>query len=224
MENLQDKIANALEKYAIEEHNDNRSATARALGLANSVTLNHWINKTRAPGIDALQPVFDRLGWQIVFPGQSVRDYANLLHVHDLDAHRHLEEIRKGENVPLDVLEYVGKKMHRQPELLFSLDLLEGLGLDAHDALIFTVESDTMAPVISSGDQILVNKKNRMIEDGRIYLIHTGSYFLVRRVSRELNGDLILQANSGIPNMTVTPELRDQVKILGEVVWVGKKL
>ena len=186
-------------------------------------TLGRWLDGT-PPRLAAVEPVMDALQAQIIIPGQSIRDYARLLHVHDLDATRHLVDLHNGENVPLDVLEYVGQKMHHRPDLLFSLDLLEKLGIDAHDALIFTVEADTMRPEISSGDQVLVDRTRTKIEDGKIYLIHAGEYFVVRRVCRELNGDLILQASPGLPTMTITPDMRDKVKILGQVVWVGKQL
>lgn len=186
-------------------------------------TLGRWLDGT-APRLSAVEPVMDCLGAKVVLPGQSVRDYARLLHVRDIDASRHATDVRNGQNVPRDVLEYVGNHMHHRPELLFSLDLLKKIGVDARDALIFSPESDVMHPVISRGDQVLVDKTRTAIEDGKIYLIHTGEYFLIRRISRELNGDLILQAETSVPNMTITPELRPRINILGEIVWVGKKL
>jgi hypothetical protein len=186
-------------------------------------TLGRWLDGT-APRLSAVEPVMDCLRAKVVLPGQSVRDYVRLLQVHAIDASRHADDIRKEQNVPIDMLEYVGNKMHHRPELLFSLDLLQKIGVDAHDALLFTPDSDVMRPVVGRGDQVLIDKTRTTIEDGKIYLIHTGEYFLLRRISRELNGDLILQAETSVPNMTITPELRPRINLLGEVVWVGKKL
>lgn len=205
------------------EQSGSLSALSREVGTSKA-NISNWANEKTAPNTVQLAPIADLVGARLLLPEQSVRDYARLLHVRDIDASRHATDVRNGQNVPLDVLEYVGNHMHHRPELLFSLDLLKKIGVDAHDALIFSPESDVMHPIISRGDQVLVDKTRTAIEDGKIYLVHTGEYFLIRRISRELNGDLILQAETSVPNMTITPELRPRINILGEVVWVGKKL
>lgn len=222
MENMKDKVVAGLKDFIAQSHNDNRAAAARALGVKH-MTLINWIEGNRTPNLEALQPVFDTLGWQIVFPGQSATNYAKLLYLKDIDAYLHQQDMEKGESVPVDLLEYVRTKGNK-PELLFSFDLLESIGVDAKNALIFSPDTDVMHPVISRGDHVLVDKTRTKVTDGKIYLIHAGAYFLLRRVSRELNGDLILHAETSVPNMTITPELRPRINILGEVVWVGKAL
>ena len=185
-------------------------------------SLGRWLEGT-PPRLSAVEPAMDCLGAKIVLPGQSVRDYARLLQVNDIDAFTHQNDMKTEPNVPESVLEYVAQKKHRQPGLLFSLDMLEGLGMDAADGLLFTPNSDVMHPIISRGDQVLINRKKTQIEDGKIYLIHTTDYFVLRYVSRDFSGELILHTPGHIPEMRVTPETLEGFEIIGQVVWVGHR-
>lgn len=201
----------------------NWAGLARAAGVSEA-NISRWRKEIQSPRISDYAPILEAVNAQLVFPNQSVRDYARFLQVQDMDAFNHTTALRRGENVPQSVLEYVAQKKHREPGVLFSLDLLEHVGIDAADALLFKAESESMAPVIKSGDLALIDKTKTAIDDGKIYLVYTSDYFLLRRISRDLGGSIILHTDNNTPPLNVPPESRDQIKIMGQVVWVGHKL
>ena len=82
---------------------------------------------------------------------------------------------------------------------------------------------DALHPAISRGDQVLVDRTQTSIEDGALYLFHLGPSFALRYAAREL-GRVILYTTSSVPSQSLTPEQEEEIKILGRVVWVGKKL
>lgn len=217
MKNYQQQVLEIVQKAVEQAGNQNKLATAMGTDRAK---ICKWLAGT-SPNTKDFAVLAEYVGAQIVLPGQSIRDYARLLQVEDIDAFNHQNDKKTEQNVPESVLEYVAQKKHRQPGLLFSLDMLEGLGLDAADGLLFTPQSDVMHPIISRGDQVLINRKNTQIEDGKIYLIHTVNHFVLRYVSRDLSGDLILHTPGHIPEMRVSPESLEGFEIIGQVVWIG---
>ena len=157
MENLQDKIAKELERFAVSSYGNNRSAAARALGLKNSVTLNHWIDKTRAAGIDALQPVFDALGWQLVFPGEQLASYEFL-------------------PCGMPYLDEAGLlQMRERPHAPIALERHWLRNADIHPASSVMVEvaDEAMEPLFGKGDFVLVDRADVYPQAGRVYLLTT---------------------------------------------------
>ena len=220
MKNYQEQVLDVINEAVRLAGSQNQ--LAEAMGT-NRAKICKWISGT-SPTTKDFAALADYVGAQIVLPNQSTRDYARFLQVQDMDAFNHTTALRRGENVPQSVLEYVAQKKHREPGVLFSLDLLEHIGIDAADALLFKAESESMAPVIKSGDLALIDKTKTAIDDGKIYLVYTSDYFLLRRISRDLGGSIILHTDNNTPPLNVPPESRDQITIMGQVVWVGHKL
>ena len=208
MENLQDKIAKELERFAVSSYGDNRSAAARALGLKNSVTLNHWINKTRAAGIDALQPVFDTLGWQIVFPGEQLASY---------------EFIACG----LPYLDENGLlQLRERPHAPIALERHWMRNADIHPAssVMIEVADEAMEPLFGKGDFVLVDRADIDPRQGRIYLLSNAKgEIMFRRLKSEAGmGWTLLPENPAwswahetVPDIT-------HIQIHGRVRWSSR--
>ena len=186
-------------------------------------TLGRWLEGTQ-PRLAAVAPVMDYLGAQIVLPGETpdLRTYARMLALEAEDGPTHELECCANADAPESVLEYVAAKRHNQPDMLFHPDYLKHLKLDAADGILYRVHNNALRPAICQGDFVLADRTQTTIEDGALYLIQFGPSFALRYAAREL-GRLILYTTSSVPSQSLTPEQEKEIKILGRVVWVGKK-
>lgn len=214
--------------YALVNTAIERSESAAALGRAvgvNKSNLSNWSQKKSAPSTAQLAPIADLVGAQIVLPGETpdLRTFARMLALEAEDAPAHHMERGLDSTTPESVLEYVAAKRHHQPDMLFHPNYLTKLGLDAADGILYRVPNDALHPAVSRGDQVLVDRTQTSIEDGALYLFHLGPSFALRYAAREL-GRVILYTTSSVPSQSLTPEQEQEIKILGRVVWVGKKL
>ena len=205
MENIQDKIANALERYCADKFPNNKSAAARALGLTNSVTLNHWINKTRAPGIDALQPVFDALGWKVHFPSEDLSEY-ELIPKTSARAGAGSSHLIEDEQEGL---------------YAFRKDFLGGLHISKNSVLL-DVLGDSMEPTLRSGDTILVDRSDIEIHDGQIYLVGFQQQLLVKRLFRTVEGVALKSDNPAYMTTAIPQEYMDDFVVFGRMRWMAR--
>ena len=208
MENLQDKIAKELERFAVSSYGNNRSAAARALGLKNSVTLNHWIDKTRAAGIDALQPVFDALGWQLVFPGEQLTSYEFL-------------------PCGMPYLDEAGLlQMRERPHAPIALEKHWMRNADIHPASSVMVEvaDNSMEPLFSTGDLVLVDRADIDPRQGRIYLLSNAKgEIMFRRLKSEAGmGWTLLPENPAWSWAHETVPDISHIQIHGRVRWSSR--
>lgn len=67
MKSLAEEARDILQEYVDEEHQGIKSRAAMALGLSN-ITLGQWLNGTRIPNLEALSPVFAKLGVTFSLP------------------------------------------------------------------------------------------------------------------------------------------------------------
>ena len=63
-------VLRGLADYVENVHQGNRAAAKRALGLT-STAFDKWFTGERTPTLKALDPIFQKLIAQIIFPGQS---------------------------------------------------------------------------------------------------------------------------------------------------------
>lgn len=70
MKNLVERARDILQEYVDKEHQGVKSRAASALGLSN-ITLGQWLNGTRIPNLEALSPVFGKLGVTFSLPSQE---------------------------------------------------------------------------------------------------------------------------------------------------------
>ena len=218
MKKFTEQIVDTL-KEGVEIH-----GTAYKLAKASGVqlpTLGRWLEGT-PPRLSAVEPVLDHLQAQIVLPGQTVRDFVRITAFRQEDANAHDLERHSDPSVPESLIEYVLKRRHALPSMLFHPDKLAELEVDAQHALLFTVSDGDMWPSIQRGDQVLVDLRLTTIENGSLYLVSAAGKYSLRRLTRRLSGLLMSADNVG--DETVPPELEPQLTILGKVVWLGKKL
>lgn len=101
---------------------------------------------------------------------------------------------------------------------------LRKLGVEPRNVSLIRVEGDSMQPVLSDGDDIMVDKGAALkpLRDG-IHVIRIDGVLMVKRLARAPGGRLsVLSDNPAYPSW---PD-RDpaEVQVVGRVVWVGRRL
>lgn len=99
------------------------------------------------------------------------------------------------------------------------------LGVSVRDLALISVIGDSMEPSLSEGDVVLLDMTTRSVVDGSIYALQLNGGLLVKRIQRKLDGSLVVKSdNARYDTETVSEDKADQLKIIGRVVWVGRRL
>ena len=106
---------------------------------------------------------------------------------------------------------------------MFSLKLLQSMKLEASDCVYLKAIDNSMDPVISNGDAILVNTKDTDLADGAIFLLSFNENVFVRRTFPNYVDGIVLRCdNAFFPQINIARENIPQLKVLGRVRWVSK--
>ena len=99
------------------------------------------------------------------------------------------------------------------------------LGVSVDDLALISVIGDSMEPSLSEGDVVLLDMTTRSVLDGSIYALQLNGGLLVKRIQRMLDGSLVVKSdNARYDTETVSEENAERLKIIGRVVWVGRRL
>jgi transcriptional regulator with XRE-family HTH domain len=103
----------------------------------------------------------------------------------------------------------------------FSRRWLAQQGLEGAQLSAIQVEGDSMEPLLSDGDEILVDRSPRPFRDG-IHVVRLGDTLMVKRVASAGAGRLsLLSQNLAYPPVQVDAS---EVEIIGRVVWKGGRI
>ena len=98
---------------------------------------------------------------------------------------------------------------------------LEERSIDPNEAAVVAVSGDSMLPTLPDGCAILVDRKRREPQEGRIYVMQTEDGLVVKRLGRDAEGKW--EARSDNPNWG--PKLLTYGSgIVGEVRWFAVTL
>lgn len=166
------------------------------------------------PRLSTIGPIMDFYGAKILFPGENVRDFIRILQIRNSMA----QAASKAESPA----EHIASNAKRDSEISFNPSILENLDLDPSSAALYIVMDDeTMNPVISKGDQVIVDLSKTVVEDGSLYLIYKEGGFWIRRIFREFRNIKLVTESKYLAPVTLSP---DELSLIGKVVWVGHKL
>jgi len=108
-----------------------------------------------------------------------------------------------------------------QDRLRFSQRWLRTLGLDPAHLSVIEVAGDSMEPTLRDGDEILVDRSGRPWRDG-IHVVRIDDVLLVKRLEQGAAGTIrVISDNPAYAN---TDRARDEVTIVGRVVWKGGRI
>jgi hypothetical protein len=115
----------------------------------------------------------------------------------------------------------LSQKKRSLPPLAFSRDLMQRQGVNrAKDLIFFVLKGQSMSPRINNEDLLMIDMGQKNIDEEHMYLIRFADELRVRRLSRRVDGGLIIRAdNSAFPETSLGAEDAAGVKILGRVLW-----
>ena len=102
----------------------------------------------------------------------------------------------------------------------FSRRWLREMGLEGADLTAIRVEGDSMEPTLRSGDEIFVDRNKRAGEG--IHVVRIGDVLHVKQVQASAPGRItLISANDAYAPIELA---RDEVEVIGRVVWKGGRV
>ncbi len=93
------------------------------------------------------------------------------------------------------------------------------------DLRMITIDGDSMEPLISSGDRILIDTSQRVPVPPGIFVIWDGLGLVAKRVEHEPNSEpatvIIRSVN---PDYPTYERLAEEINIVGRVIWTARRL
>ena len=103
----------------------------------------------------------------------------------------------------------------------FRRDWLDRTTADPTQCTVISVTGDSMDPTLADGSKILVDRGQRRLRQGRIYVVRTSGGLVVKRVARNRRGIWLMQSDNDAHPDRPWPE---GAEVIGEVKWVGRTL
>jgi len=95
----------------------------------------------------------------------------------------------------------------------------------AGEPAIITIDGDSMEPLLSTGDRILVDTSQRIATPPGIFVIWDGKGLVAKRVEHVPHSDppkMIIKSVN--PEYQTYEREAEEVKIIGRVIWAAKRL
>ena len=109
--------------------------------------------------------------------------------------------------------------------LAFKRDWVSRVATDPQRLALIEAAGDSMLPTISSGDLLLIDLCVARVEQDAIYAINVDGMLFIKRIQKRLDGTVIVKSdNAAYEAQRFTPEEAAQLRIIGRVIWMGKRL
>ena len=181
------------------------SELARQIGT-NKAKISKWVKGQAAPGSADVAPIIDMMGARLVMPNEKMIDYDLLPKV----------AARPGAGASLET------SGEREGLYAFRKDFMGAEHISAEHSVLMDVVGDSMEPLFSEGDTLLVDTSDTDVMDGRIYVVTLGDELRVKRVHKGLSGLILRSENQKYPDIHVEAADLDSFLVHGRVRWCGK--
>lgn len=102
---------------------------------------------------------------------------------------------------------------------------IKEMRLGSADLIAIECEGDSMSPTLISGDQIMINRKDRNPARGGIFTIFDSDTLVVKRIEKIPNSDpVMLKLISDNPHHNSYDVIADDTNIIGRVVWFARRI
>lgn len=106
--------------------------------------------------------------------------------------------------------------------LAFTSYSLRRKGLEPANLSAVRVSGDSMEPLLSDGDTIMLDHSRTTLEGEGVYVILLDDHLYAKRLQRQFDGSVsIISQNKEYQAMTVPKERLDELQIIGRAVWSG---
>lgn len=91
------------------------------------------------------------------------------------------------------------------------------------DVFLTKGDGDSMIPTILDGDDVIVNRAERIIDkQDKLWALGYGDLVSIKRVMRLANGRY--QLNSDNHAVWPTEALEEELRVIGRVIWIGRRM
>lgn len=109
--------------------------------------------------------------------------------------------------------------------LAFRSSWIRELGLKADALALISTRGDSMEPTLHPGDLLLIDLSSGAVAEDAIYAIHNDGLLVVKRVQKMMDGSIIIKSdNPAYKEQTLEKGMLENVRIVGRVVWAGRRL
>lgn len=135
------------------------------------------------------------------------------------------EEIQPVGSPPLVTIERWARPWETKSGVQVDLNWLQGrFGIDPHHLLVLTVDGDAMAPTLQAGDDILVDTSERDPYRDGIYVLALGDKPTPKRITVHPSSKTLVVSSDNAQYAVFENCRRDDLDIIGRVVWVARRL
>ena len=106
----------------------------------------------------------------------------------------------------------------------FRRDWLSRNGIHADDAVLLDVIGNSMEPEIYEGDTLLVDRNDKELSEGKLYVVTLRDELLVKRVQKRLTSITLISKNPDYGDVTIEDTDIPQLYVHGRVRWVGREM
>ena len=104
----------------------------------------------------------------------------------------------------------------------FRKEFLQRIHVSEKNAVMMYVKGDSMMPMITDGDTVLVDQNDKEPREGYIYLCGFGDDLMVKKLQRTPRGWKICSLNTEYEPIIVEGDELDTFRVYGRVRWVGR--
>jgi len=109
--------------------------------------------------------------------------------------------------------------------LAFRRDWLLREGLRPEALVLVVTRGDSMAPSVADGDMLLVDTRERDVTEDAIYVIQLDHHVVAKRIQVDWRGGFWVRSdNPQYADQHVTDKEAAQLRIVGRVVWIGRRV
>ena len=103
--------------------------------------------------------------------------------------------------------------------------LTEELGVRPDSLALLSAGGDSMEPTLHSGDLLLVDLATSLVEEDAIYAIQNDGGLAVKRIQKMFDGSVLIKSDNPLyKEQILGKDNMEALRIIGRVVWAGRKL
>lgn len=193
--------------FAIEE-GKRRYGSASELSRASGVSpanISRWASGKQSPRISEFSAILDAVHAKVVYPDEKLVEY-DLIPKTSARAGAGSSHLIEDETEGL---------------YAFRKDFLSTLHISKNSVLL-DVMGDSMEPTLRNGDTILIDRSDREVHDGLIYLVGFQQQLLVKRLFRDIAGLVLRSDNTAYRETLIPPEYMDDFTVFGRMRWMAR--
>ena len=106
--------------------------------------------------------------------------------------------------------------------MAFKREWLRRMGFEVKKLVLVTARGDSMVPTFADGDLLLVDLRQTDIVDGGVHILRNDGHLLAKRLQVCMGDQVIVRSDNNIYSAFDTK--RDQLNVVGRVVWRGGRM